>query len=216
MGFKVPDQCVVLRWGGVMTLLDMEKGVEQFLASEVECFWLSDATKVPANSTTAVSYILPSLSMGHSELPCAGRNRQAVNMVEMPWWAYGVRGMELWFPSSLSEPLSPRRIPSTGHAITGQLDPELEFDREVRATNVEDKKGSCDQGFVLRRCTQSASLWQMQPSLESHNASFVHQHAIQIHQHRLHCRFHASLQCQTHNLCCHACFVDCFKEELCR
>ncbi len=27
--------------------------------------------------------------------------------VEMPWWTYGARGMQLWFPSSLAEPLSP-------------------------------------------------------------------------------------------------------------
>ncbi len=25
----------------------------------------------------------------------------------MPWWTYGARGMQLWFPSSLAEPLSP-------------------------------------------------------------------------------------------------------------
>lgn len=27
--------------------------------------------------------------------------------VEMPWWTYGWRGMQLWFPSSLAEPPSP-------------------------------------------------------------------------------------------------------------
>lgn len=51
--------------------------------------------------------------------------------VEMPWWAYGGRGMELWFPSSLQEPLSPRRSSNGENHTSEVLDPELEFDREV-------------------------------------------------------------------------------------
>ena len=48
--------------------------------------------------------------------------------VEVPWWTYGARGMQLWFPSSLEEPLSP----TTRDSMTAQsTDPELEFDREV-------------------------------------------------------------------------------------
>ncbi|KAL0029799.1 hypothetical protein WJX77_000735 [Trebouxia sp. C0004] len=48
--------------------------------------------------------------------------------VEVPWWTYGARGMQLWFPSSLAEPLSPTtRNSMTAHST----DPELEFDREV-------------------------------------------------------------------------------------
>lgn len=48
--------------------------------------------------------------------------------VEVPWWTYGARGMQLWFPSSLAEPLSPTtRDSMTAHST----DPELEFDREV-------------------------------------------------------------------------------------
>lgn len=48
--------------------------------------------------------------------------------VEVPWWTYGAGGMQLWFPSSLEEPLSP----TTRHSMTAQsTDPELEFDREV-------------------------------------------------------------------------------------
>ncbi|KAL0053131.1 hypothetical protein WJX82_001373 [Trebouxia sp. C0006] len=48
--------------------------------------------------------------------------------VEVPWWTYGARGMQLWFPSSLTEPLSPTtRDSMTAHST----DPELEFDREV-------------------------------------------------------------------------------------
>jgi hypothetical protein len=47
----------------------------------------------------------------------------------MPWWTYGWRGMQLWFPSSLAEPLSPSTRDSMGFGAS--TDPELEFDREV-------------------------------------------------------------------------------------
>jgi hypothetical protein len=53
--------------------------------------------------------------------------------VEMPWWAYGAKGMQLWFPSSLSQPLSPLKSPSS----TAPMDIELEFDREVRHAPVD-------------------------------------------------------------------------------
>ena len=49
--------------------------------------------------------------------------------VEMPWWTYGARGMQLWFPSSLAEPLSPTTRETMGFG--SGTDPELEFDREV-------------------------------------------------------------------------------------
>ena len=47
----------------------------------------------------------------------------------MPWWTYGARGMQLWFPSSLAEPLSPTTRETMGFG--SGTDPELEFDREV-------------------------------------------------------------------------------------
>ena len=48
--------------------------------------------------------------------------------VEVPWWTYGAGGMQLWFPSSLEEPLSP----TTRNSMTAHTtDPELGFDREV-------------------------------------------------------------------------------------
>lgn len=56
---------------------------------------------------------------------------EELDAVEMPWWAYGGRGMELWFPSSLVEPVSPRRLISTYSGQSTVQDPELEFDREV-------------------------------------------------------------------------------------
>ena len=46
--------------------------------------------------------------------------------VEIPWWTYGAKGMQLWFPSSLWETLSPR-----SEAVSKSVDPELEFDKEV-------------------------------------------------------------------------------------
>ncbi|GIL70747.1 hypothetical protein Vretifemale_1461 [Volvox reticuliferus] len=38
-----PRQCVLLRWGGMISVLDLEKGSELALATEIEAFWLSDA-----------------------------------------------------------------------------------------------------------------------------------------------------------------------------
>ena len=62
-----------------------------------------------------------------SENLCNG-NLAGHGDVEVPWWTYGARGMQLWFPSSLEEPLSP----TTRHSMIAQsTDPELEFDREV-------------------------------------------------------------------------------------
>lgn len=46
--------------------------------------------------------------------------------MEIPWWTYGARGMQLWFPSSLAEPLSPSM-----ESASRPTDPELEFDKEV-------------------------------------------------------------------------------------
>ena len=48
--------------------------------------------------------------------------------VEIPWWTYGARGMQLWFPKSLAEPVSHAAAAEAAHYMT---DPELEFDREV-------------------------------------------------------------------------------------
>ena len=44
VGIKLsqPKQCVLLRWGGLMSVLDLERGSELALSTEVECFWLSD------------------------------------------------------------------------------------------------------------------------------------------------------------------------------
>jgi hypothetical protein len=56
--------------------------------------------------------------------------------VEMPWWAYGARGMQLWYPSTIAAPSTPTSVGTAvaGFQPTGEPDPELEFDREVRRT----------------------------------------------------------------------------------
>ncbi len=41
-----PRQCVLLRWGGVMSVLDMERGSELQLSRDVESFWLSETLAV--------------------------------------------------------------------------------------------------------------------------------------------------------------------------
>jgi hypothetical protein len=48
--------------------------------------------------------------------------------VEIPWWSYGARGMQLWFPKTLAEPVSYSAGAVEAHYVT---DPELEFDKEV-------------------------------------------------------------------------------------
>lgn len=48
--------------------------------------------------------------------------------VEIPWWTYGARGMQLWFPKKLAEPMSHAAAAEEAHYMT---DPELEFDKEV-------------------------------------------------------------------------------------
>ena len=61
------------------------------LILQVESFWLSD--NLPGQ-----------LGQGDK----AGSSSNGV--VEMPWWAYGPRGMQLFFPSSLLDPLTPRQV----------------------------------------------------------------------------------------------------------
>jgi hypothetical protein len=52
--------------------------------------------------------------------------------VEMPWWSYGPQGMQLWFPSSLTQPLSGLPTSPMDRQQPVQQDIELEFDQEVR------------------------------------------------------------------------------------
>jgi len=50
--------------------------------------------------------------------------------LEIPWWTYGARGMQLWFLKAISEPLS------ASSPINYATDPELEFEREVYSIGV--------------------------------------------------------------------------------
>jgi len=59
--------------------------------------------------------------------PGTARPGRDAGAVEIPWWTYGARGMQLWFPSALAEPVSPGAAAGRRYAT----DPELEFDREV-------------------------------------------------------------------------------------
>ncbi|KAL6757945.1 hypothetical protein V8C86DRAFT_1595659 [Haematococcus lacustris] len=40
-GGPAPHQCVLLRWGGLLSVLDLERGAEVPLAADMECFWIS-------------------------------------------------------------------------------------------------------------------------------------------------------------------------------
>lgn len=62
----VPKRCVVLRWGGVLTVLDLEEGVETVLTSDVECFWLSDPARVDSHKTATTSGKNARLEASHS------------------------------------------------------------------------------------------------------------------------------------------------------
>lgn len=64
-----PHQCVLLRWGGLMSVLDMERGAEIPLASEIEVFWLSDSLACSPTGT----------SPAHLALSSTGKARQSDN-----------------------------------------------------------------------------------------------------------------------------------------
>lgn len=241
-----PTHCVVLRGGGVFSVLDMKDGNETVLGYGIELYWLPvsggaalhivqqqqqqmveysfggsgggiDAAlqqgpqSTPAKHGTAVA-VTPSpvestlgagaaadksstaTSLSPSPARLLGREDSAASIpstpaaksgqwlerrvsnaasmaeaaaeieeiaqigLEMPWWTYGSRGMQLWFPSSLqqesyssmtpvdsgttvpvgahglSHSSSSLLLPSVDHVIQDQrasTDPELEFDREV-------------------------------------------------------------------------------------
>ena len=101
---------------------------------KVEGFWLSDnlpgQASEPTVSTTASNGSTLSRLTGQGRSSGGGDGgdggTSSSSQVEMPWWAYGPRGVQLWFPSALSDPLSPRQLGAQQHDI------ELEFDQEVR------------------------------------------------------------------------------------
>ena len=202
-----PSHCVLLRGGGVLSLLDLHHGTESVLSDEIESYWLPLASgakpalpgaatapqqQPPPLSTTTPSPLfsrndsaaaiasskssplgrLPSdpspaakgaawlerhasdaASMADDLLDTHQLNTAAGSAttitttstttttttttitvaptvvqeaVEMPWWTYGSRGMQMWFPSSLFDPAL-----GGGDSSSIATDPELEFDKEV-------------------------------------------------------------------------------------
>ena len=94
--------------------------------AQVESFWLSD--NLPSGAVASASSAAPAGAVSGSGLS-AETGTGVGGDVEMPWWAYGPRGMQLWFPSSLSDPLTPRQY--GGQYGAQAHDIELEFDQEV-------------------------------------------------------------------------------------
>lgn len=180
-----PSHCVLLRGGGMLSVLDMQQGSEVVLSDKIEAYWLPSS---PGATPALPKMLLPHTPSGGG----VGRDDSAAAMqtspaakgaawlerrtsdaaaaaaaalreaageaaaaaeeeavrVEMPWWTFGARGMQLWFPSTFSDPqLSPATAGMGslgGHTGSSPLaavagargganatDPELEFDKEV-------------------------------------------------------------------------------------
>eukprot|EP00850_Spirogloea_muscicola_P003181 SM000012S25443 [mRNA] locus=s12:1087565:1095716:- [translate_table: standard] len=103
---RQPTRCMLLRMDGELSLLDLERGSERPLVLGIEHFWLTQ---------------------GRPE-------EEAALIEEVPWWAYGHRGMQVWYPSSDADT-------SAHSASLQQLDPELDFDREVYPVGVSPAAG---------------------------------------------------------------------------
>jgi hypothetical protein len=113
-----PLRAALLRAGGAFSALDLAGGGEAPLAAGVEAFWLPGEADAEAEGD--------------------GADAEDAGDVEMPWWAYGASGMQLWLPSALPGGASgacadsgaaPASAPAS--AAAADVDPELEFDREV-------------------------------------------------------------------------------------
>lgn len=103
---KQPTRCMLLRTDGELSLLDLDSGSERALVLGVEHFWLTQ-----------------------------GRDKEEAALIEeVPWWAYGHRGMQVWYPSTHTDA-------STPGADLQHLDPELDFDREVYPLGVSPAAG---------------------------------------------------------------------------
>jgi hypothetical protein len=130
-----PRQAVLLRWGGLLSVLDLEQGSEVALAAEVEAFWLSDAITFRTDGDAPGVTLLtspPPLASGSAvgevgaAAPAPSEAAAATLDVEMPWWLYGPGGMQLVFPSSLASPSLAATLPLS-HCDAGDI--ELEFDQ---------------------------------------------------------------------------------------
>ncbi|KAH7624062.1 hypothetical protein Ndes2526B_g01314 [Nannochloris sp. 'desiccata'] len=223
-----PSHCVLLRGGGILSVLDLQNGTESVLSDQIESYWVpqSSGSKpvLPAPTTTttpaAFSPLLSAVgrrdsaaampidevnspaakgaawlerrtsdaaaaaaAMSSDELAAMAAAAASIGIgragsgglggsygstsllfgsggvvdeepppVEMPWWTYGARGMQLWFPSSLFDPSWGRSnfsgsTSGSHHSLVNNsaaasfaasargganaTDPELEFDKEV-------------------------------------------------------------------------------------
>ena len=52
LGPDIPWRCVVLRCGGLMSVLDLMQGTEITLSADIECFWLSDTLSVRSGGSS--------------------------------------------------------------------------------------------------------------------------------------------------------------------
>lgn len=123
---------VLLRWGGLLSVLDLERGSEVATSTEVEAFWLSDPLTCNADDTQPQDATAgPSGAAANGSAAAAAA--AATLDVEMPWWLYGPAGMQLLFPSSLlaaPAPLASAEGPGSGAmAPAVHQDIELEFDQ---------------------------------------------------------------------------------------
>ncbi|CAI7744404.1 unnamed protein product, partial [Closterium sp. NIES-53] len=119
---RQPTKCMLLRTDGDLSLLDLDSGSERALVAGVENFWLTQG----------------------------GDEAAAALIEEVPWWAYGHRGMQVWYPSLYHD--------AAGQpAEVQQLDPELDFDREVYPLGVSPAAGvivGVSQRLSLSSCAE--------------------------------------------------------------
>ncbi|CAI5978654.1 unnamed protein product [Closterium sp. NIES-64] len=135
---RQPTKCMLLRTDGDLSLLDLDSGSERALVAGVENFWLTQG----------------------------GDEAAAALIEEVPWWAYGHRGMQPAEVQQLDPELDFGRkvwYPSLYHDASGQpaevqqLDPELDFDREVYPLGVSPAAGvivGVSQRLSLSSCAE--------------------------------------------------------------
>ncbi|GJP42311.1 hypothetical protein CLOM_g1893 [Closterium sp. NIES-68] len=119
---RQPTKCMLLRTDGDLSLLDLDSGSERALVAGVENFWLTQG----------------------------GDEAAAALIEEVPWWAYGHRGMQVWYPSLYHDA-------SGQPSEVQQLDPELDFDREVYPLGVSPAAGvivGVSQRLSLSSCAE--------------------------------------------------------------
>jgi hypothetical protein len=96
-GYGAPAQCLVLRAGGELCLLDLIAGGERSLATGVDLFWLTMPAPgvVPVGGSLAVPGT-PRRGDGNGGGGEGGEGgEKATTTEELPWWVYSHRGMQV-------------------------------------------------------------------------------------------------------------------------